>query len=520
MRKILAVHPDADMLDLMGSAIGDKFPDLVTVKERNLASAREQCRAENGDDRFCLIIANNSIAADTRTPRNDNENKGVELLESLPSLGHQDVPTILMAPSVTNALLATVQQLKNCSLLLMDHSAGFEEALLSAVGRSLGASQASEAEEEPAQVRVVVSLNLEKQTFEYEMKGVGFIYSTPRAPLQVDSLGFKRLLNRSRRAGDNANDWEQELLEIGQDLGTLLLYGNPGFLRALHDAQAKAGGSERKSICFDIDRSVYPAALEALTEPGEERFWMLEVPMYRRLTRSGQIALDRPVLFHRRARGGPEPFSALVIESPASGVVENLTDKQGKKLFLQPLGNVKEECDAVEAALSARARPFRRVRPEDVPEGVSFRTYLKDVLKEGNWDLVHYAGHSYYDESSGKGYLLLPGPFVEELDVELFNTYLDRARTRFIYLSGCQSSETGFVFEFARLPIPGVLGFRWPIHDQAALDFAKQFYQNLFSKSSGPCLEHAFLSTRRAIREIHKQDKIWAAAMLILQDAD
>jgi hypothetical protein len=518
MRKILAVHPDADMLDLMNTAVQDKFPDLITVGVRNLARAKDQCRAE-ADDPFCLVIANNSIAADAKTPRNDNENKGIELLESLASVGHGNVPTILIAPSVTNALLASVQQLKNCSLLLMDHSAGFEEALLNTVARSLGASPSAE-EEEQAQVRVVVSLNLEKQTFEYEMKGVGFTYSTPRAPLQIDSAGFKRLLNRSRRAGSNPDDWEQELLEIGQDLGDLLLYGNPGFLRELHDAQARAGGSERKSICFDIDRSVYPAALEALTEPGEERFWMLEVPMYRRLTRSGQIALDRPVLFHKRAGRGPEPFSALIIESPASGVVENLTDKQGKRLFLQPLGNVKEECDAVEAALGKRAQPFRRIGPQDVPEGTSFKTYLRDVLKEGKWDLVHYAGHSYYDEPSGKGYLLLPGPFVEELDVELFNTYLDHAKTRFIYLSGCQSSETGFVFEFARLQIPGVLGFRWPIHDQAALDFAKQFYQNLFSKSAAPCLERAFLATRCAIRDVHKQDKIWAAAMLILQDPD
>jgi hypothetical protein len=515
MKKILIVHPDADMLDLMDTAIRDKFPDLNTVGVRNLARAKDQCRAEACDP-FSLVIVNSSIAVDTKTPRNDAENQGIELLQSLPSVGHADVPTILIAPSVTNELLASVQQLRNCSLLLMDHSAGFEEALLSAIARSLGTLQ----EQEPAQVKVVVSLNLEKQTFEYEMKGVGFTYSTPRAPLQVDALGFKRLLNRSRRAGDNPDDWEQELLEIGQDLGTLLLYGNPGFLRELHDAQAKAGGSERKSICFDIDRSVYPAALEALTEPGEERFWMLQVPMYRRLTRLGQSALDRTVLFHKRAPRGPEPFSALIIESPASGPVENLTDKQGKRLFLKPLENVKEECDAVEAALSKRASPLRRIRPEDVPEGSSFKTYVRDVLKEGNWDLVHYAGHSYYDESSSKGYLLLPGPFVEELEVELFNTYLDHARTRFVYLSGCQSSETGFVFEFARLQIPGVLGFRWPIHDQAALDFAKHFYENLFSKSAAPCLERAFTATRCAIREIHKQDKIWAAAMLILQDPD
>jgi hypothetical protein len=33
-------------------------------------------------------------------------------------------------------------------------------------------------------------------------------------------------------------------------------------------------------------------------------------------------------------------------------------------------------------------------------------------------------------------------------------------------------------------------------------------------------VEKAFLATRCAIRDAFKQDKIWAAAMLILQDAD
>ena len=113
-----------------------------------------------------------------------------------------------------------------------------------------------------------------------------------------------------------------------------------------------------------------------------------------------------------------------------------------------------------------------------------------------------------------KGYLFFPGQLVEELDIEFFNTFLDRAETRFLYLSGCRSSEAGFVFEFARFQIPGILGFRWPINDWAALQFAKNFYEELFEKSAAPCLERAFLSTRCTIRDAFREDKIWAAAML------
>jgi hypothetical protein len=245
---------------------------------------------------------------------------------------------------------------------------------------------------------------------------------------------------------------------------------------------------------------------------------MLKMPMYRRLIRPAQAPMQRTVLFKGRSRR-PEPFNALIIESAAEGIVDGLTDRQGHALRLAQLGNVKPEADAVEAILGGRAQHLRRLRPADVPAGPSFKSYVQDVLKGGHWDLVHYAGHSYYYEEKGKGYLIFPGELAEALDIELYNTHLERAQTRFIYLSGCQSSEAGFVFELARLQIPGVLGFRWPINDDSALQFARRFYEELF-KGGAPCLEKAFLATRCAIRDALKQDKIWAAAMLILQDGD
>ncbi len=506
------------MLDSMAVALRDRFPDVIMEGVRNALAAADQCRAQMGDP-FRAVVANYSIAPDFRTRRNDAENRGMEFLESLAALGHGDTPKILISPVLTTDLFRRVERLGNCRMLLMDDTSRFEDLFLEEVGRALERATGVSEEEEPKQLKVVVSLNLAQQFWEYELKGVGFPYTTQRTTLQIDPPSLERLVRRSRRAARNPDDWEQELLEIGQDFGKLLLDGNPPFLRALSDAEAKAGGAERKSICFSIEKSVHPAVLEALTDPEDESFWMLKVPMYRRLIRSGQAPMQRNVLFKGRSRR-PEPFSALVIESPAEGVVDGLTDSQGRPLQLASLGNVKPEADAVEAILRERARELKRIGPSDVPAGASFKSYVQEVLKGGRWDLVHYAGHSYYDEDKGKGYLFFPGEFAEALDIEIFNTQLDRAQTRFIYLSGCQSSEAGFVFELARLQIPGVLGFRWPINDGPALEFASRFYQELFKGGGAPCLEKAFLATRCSIREAFKQDKIWAAAMLILQDAD
>ena len=517
MRKVLAVHPDADMLDLMAGAIRDRFPDVMVDIARNAVMASDQCRAQAGDP-FRAVIANHSIASDFKTRPNDSEDRGMEFLESLGGLGHADAPKILIATLATNSLLSRVENLPHCKLLLMEDTSKFEDSFVEAVRRALEHSSESGEEPEQREIKVVVSLNMAQQVWEYELKGVGFPYTTQRTALQIDSPSLERLVRRSRWAVYNPNDWERELLDIGQDFGRLLFDGNRPFWRALQEAELKAGGAERKSICFSIEKSVYPAALEALTEPDDESFWMLKVPMYRRLIRSGQAPMQRTVLFKGRSRR-PEPFNALIIESPSEGMVDGLTDRQGRPLRLPRLGNVTPEADAVEAILLPRARQLTRIGPSNVPAGSSFKSYVQEVLKTGQWDLVHYAGHSYYDEDKGKGYLIFPGEFAEPLDIEIFNTHLDRAQTRFIYLSGCQSSEAGFVFELARLQLPGVLGFRWPINDGPALEFARTFYAALF-KGVAPCLEKAFLETRRAIRESFKQDKIWAAAMLILQDAD
>src|SRR5438309_11135163 len=107
MHRVVAVHPDADVLDLMASALDEKYPDLILVPVRNAAHAADQCRAQNEmGEPFRLIVSFYSIAPDFRTPRNEGENRGLNFLESLQEIGHGDVPKILIAPSVTNELFS------------------------------------------------------------------------------------------------------------------------------------------------------------------------------------------------------------------------------------------------------------------------------------------------------------------------------------------------------------------------------------------------------------------------------
>src|ERR1035441_5486915 len=109
MRKVLAVHPDADMLDLMAGALRDRFPDVMMEGVRNALAATDQCRAQMRDP-FRVVISNYSIAPDFKTRRNEADDKGIEFLESLEGLGHGEVPKILIAPTATNVFIARLDR--------------------------------------------------------------------------------------------------------------------------------------------------------------------------------------------------------------------------------------------------------------------------------------------------------------------------------------------------------------------------------------------------------------------------
>jgi hypothetical protein len=301
--------------------------------------------------------------------------------------------------------------------------------------------------------------------------------------------------------------------DLGAELADQIFKDNLVFYKRVTEAADRAGGSDHKVICFNVEEKVHPAMLEALAPRGEE-FWMLEVPIYRRLTVVGQAPFERKPIFSDSNR---TPFRALIIESPVAGYV-NLG---GPPLALESLGHVSAEADWLESKLtSIGALRVDRISPESIPAGVSYKAYLQALLTAPGQgpDVVHYCGHSYYDEASGKGYLFFPGQQIETLELDVFSAWL--TQTSFLFLSGCQSSQQGFVFQLARRQVPVVLGFRCPIYDDSALEFTKQFYTALFEGDCAYCFERAFLSARRAMKELDSTNRIWAAPMLIVQGSD
>jgi hypothetical protein len=213
-------------------------------------------------------------------------------------------------------------------------------------------------------------------------------------------------------------------------------------------------------------------------------------------------------------------INCLIIEAYTAGF-PGFT-KGGYEVKLNPLPHLKEESAWLEQNLGKMGRVrignICRISADTLPANYSFKAYVEEVLKKnGPWHLVHYAGHSFFDEKH-EGYVFFPiNGAIEPLKIEVFCKDLRLAKPQFVYLSSCFSSEADFVFQLANHGIPAILGFRWGIEDQLAVECAKIFYQFLFNTRS---LEEAFWKTRRDIHDKYLQNKIWAAPLLVYQTSD
>jgi CheY-like chemotaxis protein len=511
MARVLVVHSDSDSRDLIAGWINDACDNTIVDTVGNEEGAKKRLRHQSSfRDLYDLIVTAVSIPVSRREMRNDAAERGIELLRSLPRLGHARKPGILIAHAIDFDLQMKTHGIDQIFLAtdgtdLERQITGYAKRLVCQI----------DAEPQAMLARVTLTLDLTNHRWDYTIKGVGFEFSYGPQPLKIDERTMEELIKRSQRPLRNDEFWEEDVREIGRDLARHIFTNNLTFFSLVTEAATMAGGSAHKAICFNIEEKVHPVMLEALTPPEETDFWMLEVPIYRRLIATGQEPMVKRPLFD--GNNNQEPFRALIIEADVAGYFS----LGGEPLQFESLENVADEAGWLETKFKeCGATRVDRLSLETLPAGTSFKEQLHTLLTdpESAPDIVHYCGHSYYDGASHKGYLFLPGQRIDALELELFGAWL--TRTRFLYVSGCQSSQQGFAFQLARHQIPVVLGFQWPIDDDAAFEFAKEYYTSLFAGESAYCFDRAFLSARCAMQAKDRKNKIWAAPILILQDSD
>lgn len=522
IKSILLVHPNKDIADQLSdrlqAAPGDSRLKLMVDPVRNLEDARTRMEAQVYD-----LIITHLYLPETSKSRPDTKQRGLNLLK-IARNRMQTTPAILI--TVVSADLRLKQEISEIGRTTdideardsIENIVELATKLLIGEGSEQHLSITFVQRSEDEQWLCQIGDQRGNQTFE------GMLVFPDAA---VD------LLRKSSRDVGNIHEhpaWRDQLKRIGDQLRQILFSSNANLGKRLMAAIKEVGGIDKTRLCFTVSSSVHSIAFEAILVPSqpevqitgykppeseEAPFWMLEAPVYRRMDLIG--ARPRLPLFEDFR----ENLNCLIIQAPTSGTA--LLD-DGSSLHLDELRSVPRECSELEKWL--RSDPgflgngeVCRVSESSLKPGDTFKEYLHGKLDKKEWHIVHYSGHSYYQQptgkaSAGRGYIFLPGDPICPVDVMTFAEWIKDAQL--VTLSSCESAEENFAFELVRNLVPAVIGFRWAIQDEIATDFILNcLYPNLFGLRS---IEKAFQQARVSAHKECRDQQIWAAPMLIFNE--
>ncbi len=153
---------------------------------------------------------------------------------------------------------------------------------------------------------------------------------------------------------------------------------------------------------------------------------------------------------------------------------------------------------------------------------------LRDTLRKGHHQILHYIGHGSFDPESGTGWLgfkRFDGTEDQVRGETLAAKLQGCPDVRLVFLNACNSGTdvAGTSFKpFAGLAnalilsgIPSVLAMQQPIRDRAAIQFSRKFYQNLVE---GQSLDTALSEGRQAIHSESPERPDWAIPCLFTRD--
>jgi hypothetical protein len=480
--------------------IGDHTVQQETNLEKGLARLAQQ---------FDFLIVGSSLAVDRDSA--DSDGGGLEFCRRARSLGGHLM--MLLAPTVKGELQRECSRTPGLTAYDDPQTAGtFALELLAALRGP------APVVEPCLDIRVKVS----EAEWRFDMQGVGF-----------DFRGNGRLVvGKATWMQWEAHfmaepDWYREFDSIGQSIRVALCEENEAFRlqmmlgKMAAEKQLDAPGMNLPDrITFEVSERFYPLLLEAMFNPS-----MLPEPWLAQAS-----SVSRRLLMAQAGRGdlfsgAPAMRRALVVCADTHGTAYS-NALTGGQLKLKPLKCVQRECMRIGKLLARRdARtgvPLfypGNVKVIGVDKPVSGDD-IKDALRDGAWDLIHFAGHTHFQhhgvqQAGGTGFLFVGTPNEPEIvDFGDIVSYMREAR--FVYLSSCESGNSGFTTLAGETGINAVLGYRCQVNDRTAALQALLFYRALRRNHS---LGSAFGQMRRTLYKRYRgTNNAWASAMLVMPE--
>ena len=213
------------------------------------------------------------------------------------------------------------------------------------------------------------------------------------------------------------------------------------------------------------------------------------------------------------------PADALTIQPPIR--ILGMIAGPAELLRLDAAQEQQRMIEAIDHLLDARTVQLEWVK------GQSWRA-LNAALQEGEWHIFHFIGHGDFDPALGEGRIAL----VDEASghshflsaTQLGRLFDDHRSLRLAVLNACEGARASEQNLFssaaavlARRGVPAVVSMQYPISDQAAIEFARAFYDGL---ARGLAVDEAVQASRLAISMAPAVSAEWATPVLHMRAPD
>jgi len=161
-------------------------------------------------------------------------------------------------------------------------------------------------------------------------------------------------------------------------------------------------------------------------------------------------------------------------------------------------------------------------------DGIVRRTDLADALLTADYDIVHFSGHGAVVD--GRGYLALnlrDGRPDWIHSGALAQLALSHKPIKLVVLNVCGNTRgddgrafQGLAPQMVRSGVPAVVAMQYPISDEAATMFAREFYKRLCAGEDAGQVDVAVTYARGMLAVLHPNDHSWVAPVLYTHAAD
>jgi hypothetical protein len=290
----------------------------------------------------------------------------------------------------------------------------------------------------------------------------------------------------------------EELRQIGLDLFSILFAGDVGRLFERSLGEVLAGEELALRLVLRIDPPELAVVPWELLFTTERDLFLASSP---RTTITRTLPLMLPI----GSIAAPAALRALFVVPQSAGLTTAAEDAGLERL----------------AAALGRGGTVDRPRGKITPEA------LRQALRQGEVDLVHFAGHGSFGEDGPAVYLDgkagLPLRVPSAVFGELFR---DRPSIRLVVLNACEGARRsveglgGLVPRLLQCGVPAVLAMQSRITDSEAAIFASTFYAELVQGSRRGNVEAALARARAALFQERFPSPIFASPVLYMRSED